>query len=59
MKGEELYDHENDDGRDTDKFDNTNLGCASTQFAAICAAHKAAMIAGWRQAKPNSSLEGE
>jgi iduronate 2-sulfatase len=53
VTGEELYDHLNDDGRDTDKFDNVNLGCASAQYAPVCAAHKAAMIAGWRQAKPN------
>ena len=44
MKGEELYDHLIDDGRqDTDKFDNVNLGCAGAQYAPVCAAHKAAM----------------
>jgi hypothetical protein len=48
-----LYDHLNDDGRDTDKIDNVNLGCAGAQYAPVCAAHKAAMIAaGWRQADP-------
>ena len=54
VRGEELYDHLNDDGRDTDKFDNVNLGCAGAQYAPVCDAHKAAMIAaGWRKAKPS------
>lgn len=51
VHGEELYDHLGDDGRDTDKFDNVNLGCGA-EYAAICAEHKAAMQAGWRAAVP-------
>jgi iduronate 2-sulfatase len=52
VHGEELYDHEGDDGFDTDKFDNVNLGCASPQTAPVCAVHKAALEAGWGAAKP-------
>ena len=50
--GEELYDHEGDDGTDTDKFDNENLGCESAQYKPVCAQHKAALEAGWKQARP-------
>ena len=52
IHGEELYDHQGDDGRDTDKFDNVNLGCSGAEYAPVCAAHKAAMEVGWRAAKP-------
>ena len=43
---------EGDDGTDTDKFDNENLGCESAQYKPVCAQHKAALEAGWKQARP-------
>ena len=33
IHGEELYDHAGDEGDDTDKFDNVNLGCGGAQHA--------------------------
>ena len=47
--GIELYDHQGDDGMDTDKFDNENVAEANP---AVCAQHKAALIAGWKPARP-------
>ena len=52
--GEELYDHHGDDGMDTDKFDTVNLNCRVAPYAAVCAAHKTALIAGWKSARPTS-----
>ena len=53
--GEELYDHEGDDGMDTNKFDNINLDCGEAEHAAICAQHRAALKAGWRLALPKTN----
>ncbi len=47
--GEELYDHEGDDGMDTDAFENENVAADNP---GICAIHKSALIAGWKAAKP-------
>ena len=55
VHGEELYDHDGDDGMDTDKYENVNLGCAG-QYAAICAKHKAALVDGWKLARPHPSV---
>ena len=52
--GEELYDHQGDDGMDTDKYDNENVALANP---AVCQLHKAALIAGWRAARPAAEEE--
>ena len=57
--GEELYDHNGDDGMDTDKFDNVNLGCKGAQYGPVCAQHKAALEAGWQAAKPKPAAYAE
>ena len=48
--GEELYDHEGDDGRDTDGFENVNL--VDDAHADTRAQMKASLLAGWRASKP-------
>ncbi len=52
--GEELYDHQGDDGMDTDDDETVNLGCAAAPHARVCAAHKASIVAGWKHALPRS-----
>ena len=48
--GEELYDHEGDDGMDTDKYENENVAATNPE---VCAQHRAALIAGWKAARPS------
>jgi iduronate 2-sulfatase len=48
--GEELYDHQGDDGRDTDAFENVNL--VDEEHAGVRAQMKVALMAGWRASKP-------
>jgi arylsulfatase A-like enzyme len=48
--GEELYDHQGDDGRDTDAFENVNL--LDDAHADVRAQMKASLMVGWRASKP-------
>ena len=51
--GEELYDHDGDDGLDTDAFDNENVAAANSD---VCARLKGALRAGWKAARPPAVL---
>ena len=48
--GEELYDHEGDDGMDTDGFENVNL--VDDTHADVRAQMRASLFAGWKASKP-------
>ena len=50
--GEELYDHLDDDGMNTDRFENVNL--VDDAHADVRAQMKASLLAGWRASKPRS-----
>eukprot|EP00756_Hemistasia_phaeocysticola_P024465 Hpha_TRINITY_DN1594_c0_g1::TRINITY_DN1594_c0_g1_i1::g.57146::m.57146/K01136/IDS; iduronate 2-sulfatase len=48
--GEELYDHEGDDGMDTDGFENVNL--VDDAHADVRAQMRASLFAGWKASRP-------
>ena len=49
--GEELYDHDGDDGMDTDGFENVNL--VDDAHADVRAQMRASLFAGWEASKPH------
>ena len=52
--GEELYDHDGDDGMDTDGFENVNL--VDDAHADVRAQMRASLFAGWKASKPPPQL---